>query len=877
MPRLTTLSERSSRINRDSDEPIRNKNATEWVLEANGVASRHAALIPSTAEECAHEIFQIVNEALEPDDILVGTAACNHILDILRPIFHERTTLTCRVAAQDAEILQLKGKVVALQKVVSRLNAKKRTRVNIDVSGEIWLAFKILCGCSYDDMRILRRCDNLVNNCQRNYNVPSEDFIEQKYRGLCAVVDTYLLRPSALNSEWTEGFYIDPTKFLRDVLNFHVKEMDGKFVDIDMGTHDSSNFHIIWGFDGAPMSSRESWFVGQIIFSFMNDCLGDLAARVAVVLPYPEKHPCVTAVLTDISQRLSDMQKTPYKFKLTQRTYKDFDLRFSTCVADMSFRSTILKHMSSSAIAFTSFGNVGADNLSFFCNKRGDDSTLDLLLFDRRTALATTALHHYRTVEAEAVAKHFDAKQLAAHMLVEHTNFSVQVKSGIYTYNPQLDMPLSIGRNMLMAWLHAGLRDVSAMLKKAHRLCWLLHENGFCLDPNIIACEFALLSPKGELRAVSVRLRATTCSTKIKGLGSLIGRMCDIIQRGLGVIFSRIKTACGTSSAFKLITTAMFFIAAKHRDILGVLKEHRDLTDADIDFILDCGKEAFNVWFVFFNSSKAHPYQIAIEFECGALLKAYVRNTGNYKIWRLSDQHVERGNKKVKTTARKGNFVSNPSLVGVKMGPEFKSHWREKTFQPFMADHVRCTTALKYDIFTPGQVDSERRDTSADLLIRPATGSCHVCGCVPLMLNAACVSVICEKKFMDIVREGARDCKLSHAGEVMFASFNAELHQSLRKEADASESSSGDEQDDAPLVPGSAMPAPHPEGKRKRKPKLATAAAPRKPVKKSGTGKAGDLMQCGNGRGGGQRGGTGGGRGGGRGGGGRSLRGGRAV
>lgn len=50
-------------------------------------------------------------------------------------------------------------------------------------------------------------------------------------------------------------------------------------------------------------------------------------------------------------------------------------------------------------------------------------------------------------------------------------------------------------------------------------------------------------------------------------------------------------------------------------------------------------------------------------------------------------------NKKVKETAWKGNFFSNPSLVDVKMGPDFESKLR-KTFQPFIADHVSFSSKI---------------------------------------------------------------------------------------------------------------------------------------------------------------------------------------
>jgi hypothetical protein len=66
----------------------------------------------------------------------------------------------------------------------------------------------------------------------------------------------------------------------------------------------------------------------------------------------------------------------------------------------------------------------------------------------------------------------------------------------------------------------------------------------------------------------------------------------------------------------------MFFIATKHRENVGVLKEHRDLTDAILILPWIAERRPSIVWFICFHSSKPRPYQIAVEFECGALLKA---------------------------------------------------------------------------------------------------------------------------------------------------------------------------------------------------------------------------------------------------------------
>ncbi len=88
------------------------------------------------------------------------------------------------------ENAKLKDQVQKLQKIVSRLNEQKRHRLSSEEADQVWVCFKIMCGLSYDDMRILRRCEAMIRGKQLNYNIPSEELIQTAHRACASRLNT---------------------------------------------------------------------------------------------------------------------------------------------------------------------------------------------------------------------------------------------------------------------------------------------------------------------------------------------------------------------------------------------------------------------------------------------------------------------------------------------------------------------------------------------------------------------------------------------------------------------------------------------------------------------------------------------------------------
>ena len=88
--------------------------------------------------------------------------------------------------------------------------------------------------------------------------------------------------------------------------------------------------------------------------------------------------------------------------------------------------------------------------------------------------------------------------------------------------------------------------------------------------------------------------------------------------------------------------------------------------------------------------------------EAGALLKQFVAENGEGRIFECSAEFVELGNKFVKANAHKGNWVRNPErrlqAATFKRGSEFKDKWRTNAFQMFVVDYVCKIEALRLGI-----------------------------------------------------------------------------------------------------------------------------------------------------------------------------------
>jgi hypothetical protein len=108
----------------------------------------------------------------------------------------------------------------------------------------------------------------------------------------------------------------------------------------------------------------------------------------------------------------------------------------------------------------------------------------------------------------------------------------------------------------------------------------------------------------------------------------MIGRMVDLVQANLRTIYTPLKDACSSSQGFILFVTALFFISAMHRNILGLLKKPELMTDATVERMMESGRRAWNVHWAFFKTTEPSYYQLVFAFECPALVKQLIAETG---------------------------------------------------------------------------------------------------------------------------------------------------------------------------------------------------------------------------------------------------------
>lgn len=720
------------------------------------------------------EIFKDYHRGRATDIVTSEISLVRDIMKALRPLCNEILNLELRVEDLLRENAMLKKQVHELQKVNSRLRDARKTRLNKDACAKIWTCFKILAGCSYKDLRLLRFVEATCRGNIRNHVVPSEPLIQRAYRQFCKLTEGYMLSASDLNPEW-QGHYVDVAKLLTHDLQFHTKELLAQFVEFGMKTQEVK-LGVKVGLDGAPMTNSETWFIGSLGLNCFKKNLGEVFNRLAVLLPYPEEHPCTKAVINDICIRLKQMNSSNVaEFRMTQRRKILLKIDYVATVTDWAMKTKILRCLPAGSTAFTAYENVSMDNIEFLLGKRGDDSSLKLLSFPRRMELGKEAREHYENIEAQLKAQKRSKQQIKDAMARERLNYSMS--KGVQAVNPQMSEPLELGRVMLMEWLHAGLRLVPKDIDTLHRLCYILYENGFSENKNVVPDVLEDLTTKSELTSNIKNLRESKSSDKMTSFGNIIGRMADLIQSGYERIFAAVKGACGTSKALKLIVTARYFIATRHRQILGLLKKDRDITDECIEEILNLGKDAFTVWYVFFKTTKPSPYQIALEFEAGALLKKFVCESGERYISRLSAQFAEHENSNTKTTVHTiRSFVKNTTEIGIKKNEYFKKEWRTKTFQPFVVDYIKKIESLRQGMYTNAQLE-RKSDCFAKLL--PESKECEYC--LHTISGDACLSSMCESYYMQMIVETSRTGELPHRAKDLWQTLTVSLRASLTK------------------------------------------------------------------------------------------------
>ncbi len=98
--------------------------------------------------------------------------------------------------------------------------------------------------------------------------------------------------------------------------------------------------------------------------------------------------------------------------------------------------------------------------------------------------------------------------------------------------------------------------------------------------------------------------------------------------------------ACENSRANTLVTVAIFYIAAKHQDIMGTFKLPEEMTDAHIDFILDSGRRAFNVRHLFFPSQETLSLPVRVGAGGWRIAQRYIFNC-NAQLVELANQFAK--------------------------------------------------------------------------------------------------------------------------------------------------------------------------------------------------------------------------------------------
>jgi hypothetical protein len=789
----------------------------------------------------AKDLLSVLNDVAEHG---VSTDACQDIMDFIQsaidPLEQKILDLQEDNAQKDAIILklllkneQLRNQVKQLTQANWRLKEERRNRLGKDAASRVWVCFKLLSGCSYKDMRILNRCERLMRNKVKNYYLPSESELQKAYRIMCTAVDTYLLKASDLNPAWT-GFYVNPAALLEHDVKIHLKFLGAAHIDFDIKTRDV-DVGVKFGIDGAPITSCETWTIGTIGFNIFKKSAGEVFNRLAFLLPYPEDHPAVLAVVKDLSSRLKALQEDPLVVKITQRRSVTISVKYVCAITDWAMRIKLLKCMPAGSIAFTSYSKICKDNLLSLLNKRGDDPSLGLLTFVERIRLGLIAKVHYDKVRKELEeSKNEDGEvrtkeQVAAKMQEERLNFSTADLDNI---NPQVDVPLNISIHMLVEWLHAGLRLIPKDLQRLHKVAHVLYENGFSDDKDLIPKLLEEISKSSELKSCIKKMLETKDSSDVKGPGNMIGRLVNIVQLNLGKLHSAVKDACGGSEPWIIVVTALFYISARHRNIIGLLKQDKEITDGDIDRVLDEGKKAFNVWASFLSSTTPIPYAIALEFEAGALVKIFVAETGERNLTGLSAQFSEHGNSTTKKDLYTGNnWVDADTKCGLKQGSSFKPHWRHKTFAPFVRDYAKSVECVVLGLYTVAEL--KKATPKHNVHILPEQDTCQNCGGVDKDVSGRCTSNICEKRYMDMIECAAANARKCPASAAALKDFVLKLGKTKLPEAkaEAKHAPALVVDDEKIAIEKSSLPVPNvkpQKKKQKRFKKASSAAAKRK-------------------------------------------------
>lgn len=762
-------------------------------LFVSPVANRSALPAAEAARTLALEVFTKWRYDTDP---------CQQIADAVRPVFEMLEAANATIAQLDAELVRilateskLKAQVIQLQKKMSDLRKRAATRLSPKAAAQIWVCFKLISGCSYADMRLLARCEAALKGVTRNYDIPSEPKILAAYRDLCQHVDKYLVPVSRIFPQW-RGHVVDLRKLFVHDITTHAKLINSgyhlKFKISYANKAQVRSFILSLGVDALPMTGAESWTQMQVIFDMYEESLGKCTPRLGLLMPYPDKHPAVVGVMQWLNTEVEALKAVPTPIKLGQRTKNEFVLDHSMVISDWAFRPVTQKSLPANHTAFSSYGRVSMANLSPLCGKRGDDPALELLSHQDRVRLGKLARSHYETVETEAKGLGLHGEALEKRMCEERLNFALADRSHI---NPQVDQPLEVAKHSLVEPLHAGLREVPRTLRHAHKLGNLLFENGRVMTRDTVPLALQAISSSSELTSAIKSLKGTTSANKTKGPGNMLGRMCDLVQANWGTIFGNLLVACGDSEFFQVLTLALFVIAIRHRDILGTIKVRRDISDGDLEFMLDAGREAFSVWWTFFRAGKPGPYQIAIEFEAPALLKRYIQDTGNRRVFDKTAQFVELGGKSVKSVAHRGNFVQDEKKVGVKRGAEFKGEWRLKTYQPFVVDYAEKVLALQLGLYTDGQLGVERESKHK---IRPGAGDCKLCLHL-LPASGTCSSVVCSHRLLPLVLNTAKNFSPVPGTELkkIMDGFTQEVTVSFTEEEEDFKDGSEEEEEEA--------------------------------------------------------------------------------